>query len=94
MEIKSSHFAEEVSEGLEPKCGIVTVAGGTAKGIGHLTAASVCQGGPGLGFLAPWVCRYIASGLQKVLKDLSWGLSIGSLYCDIYKKVSHAINID
>ena len=37
---------------------------------------------------------YIACLLQEVLKDLSQALSTGCLYCDIYKKVSHAITID
>ena len=45
MEIKSKYFAGEESKSLEPKCGIVSVADGTAKGIGHLIAASVCHGG-------------------------------------------------
>ena len=37
---------------------------------------------------------YIACLLQEVLKDLSQALSTGCLYCDIYKKVSHAITFD
>ena len=45
LEIKSKYFAGEESKSLEPKCGIVSVADGTAKGIGHLIAASVCHGG-------------------------------------------------
>ena len=51
MEIKSQYFAGEESEGLERKCGIVSAADGTAKGIGQLIVVSVCQGGPGPGFL-------------------------------------------
>ena len=94
MEIKSQYFAEEESESLEPKYGIVNVADGTAKEICHLIAASVCHGGPGPGFLPPWIYKYIACGLQEVLKVLPQTLSTESLYCDIYKKVSHAINID
>ena len=92
MEIKNQYFAGGESEGLEPKCGIVSVADGTPKGIGDLIAASVCHGGPGPGFLAPWIYKYIACGLQKVLKDFPQALSTGSLYCHIYKKVSHTIN--
>ena len=64
LEIKSQYFAEEESESLEPKCGIVYVADGTVKGTGHLIAASVCHGGPGPGFLAPWIYKYINCGLQ------------------------------
>lgn len=65
MEIKSKYFAGEESKSLEPKCGIVSVADGTAKGIGHLIAASVCHGGT------------VDCGLEEVLKDfptdfISW----------------------
>ena len=67
--MKSQYFAGEESEGLEPKCEIVSVADETAKGIGHLITASVCHGGPEPGFLAPWIYKYIACGLQEVLKD-------------------------
>ena len=94
LEIKIQYFAGEESEGLELKRGIVSVADGTAKGIGHFIAASVCHGGPRPGFLEPWIYKYIACRLQEVLKDLRQTLSTGSLYCDLYKKVSHAINID
>ena len=64
------------------------------KGIGHLGAANVCHEGLGPAFLAPWIYKYIACLLQEVLKDLSQTLSTGCLYCDIYKKVSHTVNID
>ena len=94
LEIKTQYFAGEELEGLEPKCGIVSVADGTAKGIGHLIAAVVFHVGPRPGFLAPWIYKYIAYGLQEVLNDLPQTLSTRSLYCDLYKKVSHAINID
>ena len=53
----------------------------------------MCHEGPGPGFLAPWIYKYVACGLQEVLKDLPQALSTGSLYRDIYKKVSHAINL-
>ena len=79
MEIKSQYFAGEESEGLEPKCGIVSVADGRVKGICHLIAVRVCHGGPEPVFLAPWI----------FVKTLSTGL----LYRGIYKKVSHAIKI-
>ena len=39
--------------GFEPVRGTVSIAEGSAYGIGHLVAASVCQGGPGAGFFAP-----------------------------------------
>lgn len=52
----------------------------------------MCHEGLGPGFLAPWIYKYIAWLLQ-LLKDLSQALSTWCLYCDIYKKVSHAITI-
>ena len=36
----------------------------------HLITTSVCHGVAGPGFLAPWIYKYIACGLQEVLKDL------------------------
>ena len=63
-----------------PKIGIplskiacINTADGTAKGIGHFKeiAAIVCHGGPGPHFLALWIYKYIACGMQEVLKDLT-----------------------
>ena len=94
LQIKSQYFAGEQSEGLEPKCGTVSVADRTVKGVGHIIAASVWHGGPGPGFLAQLMYNYIGCGLEEVLKDFPHTLLTGFLYCDIYKKESHAINID
>ena len=63
------------------------MANGTANGIGHIFAATICHGGPGPGFIAPWVYKYITHGLQDVLKELPAVLSPGSLYCDTYREV-------
>ena len=43
------------------------------KGIGHFKeiAAIACHGGPGPDFLALWIYKYIACGMQEVLKDLT-----------------------
>ena len=81
-EIKLQYFTGNEVDGLEPKCSTVNVEG-TANGIGHLFAATICHGGPGPGFMTPWVCKYITHGLQDVLKVLS----PGSLYCDTYREV-------
>ena len=81
-EIKPQYFTVNEVDGLEPKCGTVNVADGTANGIGHLFAATICHGGPGPGFIAPWVYKYITHGLQGVLKEVLPVLSPGSLYCD------------
>ena len=87
LEIKLQYFTGNEVDGLEPKCGTVNVADGTAYGIGHLFAATICHGGPGPGFIAPWVYKYITHGLQDVLKELPPVLSPGSLYCDTYREV-------
>ena len=63
------------------------MADGTANGIGHIFGATICHGGPGPGFIAPWVYKYITHGLQDVLKELPAVLSPGSLYCDTYREV-------
>ena len=85
-EIKLQCFTGNEVDGLEPKCGTVNVADGTANGIGHLFAATICHGGPGPGFIAPWVYKHITDGLQDVSKELPPVLSPGSLYCDPYKR--------
>ena len=65
-EIKLQYFTGNKVDGLEPKCGTVNVADRTANGIDHLFAATVCHGGPGPGFIALWVYKYITHGLQDV----------------------------
>ena len=72
----------------EPVCGTVSIADGSAYGIGHLIAASVCHRGPGPGFFAPWIYTYITGGLKTVSKDLPNQLSSGSLYSKMYKEVT------
>ena len=86
-EIKLQYFTGNEGDGLELKSGTVNVADGTTNGIGHLFAATICYGGPGPGFIAPWVYKYIIHGLQDVLKELPPVLSAGSLYCDTYREV-------
>ena len=86
-EIKLQYFTDEEVDGLEPKCGTVNVAEGTANGIGHLFAATICHSGPSPGFTAPWTYKYITHELQDVLKELLLVLSPGSLYCDTYREV-------
>ena len=49
---------------------------------------NICHGGPGPGFFALWIYKYITSDLKELLKDLPKELSLGSLYCEIYKEVS------
>ena len=86
-EIKLQYFTGNDVDGLEPKCGTANVVDGTANGIGHLFAATICHGSPGPGFIAPWVYRYITHGLQDVLRELPSVLSSGSFYRDTYREV-------
>ena len=86
-EIKLQYCTGNEVDGLEPKCGTANVADETANGIGHLFAATIWHGGPGPGFIAPWVYKCITHGLQDVLKELPPVLSPGPLYCDTYREV-------
>ena len=53
-EIKEQYFtAVNEKEGREPSLGLVSVTDGTARSIGHLFAANLCQGSPGPPFSAP-----------------------------------------
>ena len=67
-EIKEQYFtAVNEEEGREPSLGLVSVTDGTARSIGQLFAASLCQGGPGPSFLAPWVYYYLVGGVETIL---------------------------
>ena len=67
-EIKLQYITGNEVDGLEPKCGEVNVADGTANGIGHLFRATICHGGLGPGFVSPWVYKYITHGRQCFLQ--------------------------
>ena len=45
---------------------MLNIADGSINKVGQLFAASICHGGPGPGFLAPWVFRYITRGITAV----------------------------
>ena len=60
---------------------------GTIRAIGHLFAASICNGGPDAGFLAPWVYNYIIGGLQEAVSLHPDALCFGSKYSELYQKV-------
>ena len=67
-EIKEQYFtAVNEKEGREPSLGLDSVIDGTARSIGQLFAASLCQGGPGLSFVAPWVFYYLVGGVEAIL---------------------------
>ena len=48
---------------------MLSIADGSINKIGQLFAASICHGGPGPGFLARWVFRYIARRITAVLPN-------------------------
>ncbi|KAK3724043.1 hypothetical protein QZH41_000911, partial [Actinostola sp. cb2023] len=89
-EVKSQFFSGTDATGYIPSCGIVSIADGMLHAIGHLFAASLCNGGPGPGFLAPWVYNYIIGGMGKVIYDLPSDLPTGSVFHSIYKKLMAA----
>ena len=86
--MKMQYFQGDDDFGFEPMCVTAGIADGIAYIIGHFIAASICHGGPGPGFFVPWIYKYITGGLKGLLKDLPKELSLGLLYCEIYKEVS------
>ena len=55
--------------------------------IGHLFAASIVNGGPGPGFLAPWVYHYIIDGLGSISSFLPSRVDDRTLYSTAYNEV-------
>ena len=86
--MKMRYFQGDDGCGFEPMCDTAVIANGTTYSVGHMIAASICHGGPGPGFFAPWIYKYITGGLKELLNNLPKELSLGSLYCEIYKGVS------
>ena len=86
-DIKTHYFVGNDIDGYEPCCGTVSIANGTARSIGHLIAASICNGGPGPGFFASWVYSYITSGIEEVFQKLPTELSSKCKYHETYSQV-------
>ena len=63
------------------------VADGQAKSIGHLFAASIINGGPGPGFLSPWVYWYLVNGTTSMNDHLPAKLPKQAAFCDIFELV-------
>ena len=59
--------------------------------IGQLFPASICHGGPGPGFLALWVLRYITRGITAVLPNLPKELLPASTISELYNEVCKPI---
>ena len=55
--------------------------------IGHLFAASIVNGGPGPGFLAPWVYHYIIDGFDSISSFLLSRIDDRTLYSTAYNEV-------
>ena len=68
VEIKEHYFtAVNEEEDREPSLKLVSVTDGTAPSTDQLFAASICPGGPGSTFLAPWVNYYVVGGVETIL---------------------------
>ena len=78
--VKKTHFIENNEIGFEPFCGLVSVTDGSLMAIGHLFAARIVNGGPGPGFLAPWVYHYIIDGLDSISSFLPSRVDDRTLY--------------
>ena len=85
-EIKHQFFSGNDNTGYEPAFGTVSVTDGTAFSIGHLFAASVCNGGPAPNIFPSWILRYITGGANNLMEKLPVELS-GSRFEFLYKQV-------
>jgi len=83
------YFVGNEVDGFEPIGGTTNVANGVAFNFGHLFSASLCNGGPGPGFLSPWVYHYLTAGLKGLLEQLPGTLPISpDKYCKMYNELS------
>ena len=76
---------------------MLSIADGSINKIGQLFIASICHGGPGSGSLAPWVFRYVTSGITAVLPSLLKELLSASAISELYSKVCKpvvSLNLD
>ena len=89
-EIKEQYFTVvNKEEGRELSPSLVSVTDGTARNIGQLFAASLCQGGTSPSFLALWKYYYLVGGVETVLlyyKNLK--ISATSKFYTFYSEVT------
>ena len=85
--VKESYFEPEDNGGFIPSCGFQSVAEGVVKSIGHLFAACVINGGPGPGFLSPWVYWYLVDGIGGMKDHLPEKLLKDAMYHDLFEQV-------
>jgi len=86
--VKQKYFVGDDKNGFEPSCGILSVADGTMKSVGHLFASSVVNGGPAPAFLATWVYEYMTKGITSATQA-GPQLDKTSSLKKIYDKVIH-----
>ena len=86
QEVKDLYFTGDEQSGYEPSIGIVNIADGKAFSVGHLYAASMCNGGPGPSILAPWMYDFFVCGMPLVMQKLPSHLP-DSKYSDLYEQV-------
>ena len=66
---------------------MLSIADGSINKTEQLLAASICHGGPGPGFLTPWVFRYITRGITALLPSLPKELLPASSIDELYNEV-------
>ena len=89
--MKSLYFTRDDVVGYEAFCGMLSIADDSINKIGQLFPASICHGGPGPGFLALWVFRYITRGITAVLPNLPKELLPASTISELYNEVCKPI---
>ena len=68
-EIKPQFFSGNDNTKYEPAFETVSIADGTAFSVGHLLAASACNGDPSPNILPSWILRYILVVLMVSCKN-------------------------
>ena len=95
--MKSLYFTGDEVIDYDPFYDMLSIADGSINKIGQLFAAGIYHGGPGPGFLAPWVFRFITRGIAAVLpslpKELLPASAISQLYNEVCKSVV-SLNLD
>ena len=86
-DIKTQYFSGDDVLGYEPVCGTLSVADGTVKEIGHLMAASICNGGPAPDFFPVWIYKFIVGGIHLALKFCPMEIESSFQHSPVFNKV-------
>ena len=84
--IKHQFFSGNHNTRYKPVFGTVSVADGTAFSVGHLFAASACNGDPSPNILPSSILRYITGGANGLMQELPAEVA-GSIFESLYKQV-------